>query len=320
MKASTETDSNYNSKISNFCTKFTANDSGGGGGGGGSSHIGHASNSTENKHSNSSNKFSSNSGKATNVMENCANAIGNNFTKTDSSYTQSETTSSAKGGSNTKSESSGQNPFNTITQRLSNFNFVNDKKSSSSHSHKKTFTFSKSTGNHTGFLHNSNNSSNNSSGNNKNGSDLNNDSGSSLKNSKNLTTGVVPSYDPMKLIGSAACPRFDECPLLEPLVCKKIAHERLTALIFREDCFLTACQDGFIYTWARPGFSVRIFALDYFTCILQFRKSNHFNKISTIFTEYSATQYVEQSNRSYRWNSCLRTKQLVPTKCERLRN
>lgn len=60
----------------------------------------------------------------------------------------------------------------------------------------------------------------------------------------------------MKLIGSAACPRFDECPLLEPLVCKKIAHERLTALIFREDCFLTACQDGFIYTWARPGFSV----------------------------------------------------------------
>lgn len=70
------------------------------------------------------------------------------------------------------------------------------------------------------------------------------------------TGSIVPSYDPMQLIGTSVCPRFDECPLLEPLICKKIAHERLTALIFREDCFLTACQDGLIYTWARPGFSV----------------------------------------------------------------
>uniref|UniRef100_A0A182MQ66 Uncharacterized protein n=1 Tax=Anopheles culicifacies TaxID=139723 RepID=A0A182MQ66_9DIPT len=67
---------------------------------------------------------------------------------------------------------------------------------------------------------------------------------------------IVSSYDPMKLIGTPACPRFDDCPVLEPLICKKIAHERLTALIFREDCFLTACQDGFVYTWARPGFVV----------------------------------------------------------------
>ncbi|XP_058468081.1 WD repeat-containing protein 20 [Malaya genurostris] len=65
---------------------------------------------------------------------------------------------------------------------------------------------------------------------------------------------IVSSYDPLKLIGTPACPRFDDCPVLEPLVCKKIAHERLTALIFREDCFLTACQDGFVYTWARPGY------------------------------------------------------------------
>lgn len=67
-------------------------------------------------------------------------------------------------------------------------------------------------------------------------------------------TSIVSSYDPMKLIGTPACPRFDDCPVLEPLVCKKIAHERLTALIFREDCLLTACQDGFVYTWARPGY------------------------------------------------------------------
>lgn len=59
--------------------------------------------------------------------------------------------------------------------------------------------------------------------------------------------------DPMRLIGTSACPRFDDCPLLEPLICKKIAHERLTALVFREDCFVAACQDGYVYTWARPG-------------------------------------------------------------------
>uniref|UniRef100_A0A673C8U7 WD repeat domain 20a n=1 Tax=Sphaeramia orbicularis TaxID=375764 RepID=A0A673C8U7_9TELE len=33
-------------------------------------------------------------------------------------------------------------------------------------------------------------------------------------------------------------------PLLEPLICKKIAHERLTVLIFLEDCLVTACHGG----------------------------------------------------------------------------
>ncbi|KAM8706243.1 hypothetical protein ACLKA7_010509 [Drosophila subpalustris] len=84
----------------------------------------------------------------------------------------------------------------------------------------------------------------------------------SSHNSSLVTAGQsstsVSSYDPMKLIGTPACPRFEECPLLEPLICKKIAHERLTALIFREDCFLTACQDGFIYTWARPGHTTHV--------------------------------------------------------------
>lgn len=62
--------------------------------------------------------------------------------------------------------------------------------------------------------------------------------------------------DPMKLIGTQACPRLDECPLLEPLVCKKISHERLTALIFREESIVTTCQDGIVCTWARPGDNV----------------------------------------------------------------
>lgn len=46
---------------------------------------------------------------------------------------------------------------------------------------------------------------------------------------------------------------MDEVPIIEPLVCKKISHERLTVLHFREDCLVTACQEGFICTWARPG-------------------------------------------------------------------
>ncbi|EDV90628.1 WD repeat-containing protein 20 [Drosophila grimshawi] len=81
---------------------------------------------------------------------------------------------------------------------------------------------------------------------------------SSLANAAQSSSSSCGSYDPMKLIGTPACPRFEECPLLEPLICKKIAHERLTALIFREDCFLTACQDGFIYTWARPGHTTHV--------------------------------------------------------------
>ena len=47
-------------------------------------------------------------------------------------------------------------------------------------------------------------------------------------------------------------PKMHEVNLVEPLVAKKISQERLTALVFREDCILTACQEGFISTWARP--------------------------------------------------------------------
>lgn len=44
-----------------------------------------------------------------------------------------------------------------------------------------------------------------------------------------------------------------QVPLIEPLVCKRISQERLTSLHFLDDCFVTACQDGIISTWARPG-------------------------------------------------------------------
>ncbi|KZS12359.1 WD repeat-containing protein 20 [Daphnia magna] len=72
---------------------------------------------------------------------------------------------------------------------------------------------------------------------------------SSSVQSQSLVTGCA---DPLRLIGTQACPRLDEIPMLEPLVCKKVSHERLTALIFREDCLITACQDGIVCTWARP--------------------------------------------------------------------
>ena len=54
-------------------------------------------------------------------------------------------------------------------------------------------------------------------------------------------------------LGSIQCPRIHDVPIIEPLVVKKIAHERLTALVFREECLVTACQDGYVCTWARPG-------------------------------------------------------------------
>ncbi|XP_054617998.1 WD repeat-containing protein 20 isoform X2 [Dunckerocampus dactyliophorus] len=68
-----------------------------------------------------------------------------------------------------------------------------------------------------------------------------------------LSASRAPKGDTAKTLGTVLCPRMEEVPLLEPLVCKKIAHERLTVLIFLEDCLVTACQEGFVCTWARPG-------------------------------------------------------------------
>ncbi|MEQ2298894.1 WD repeat-containing protein 20 [Ameca splendens] len=68
-----------------------------------------------------------------------------------------------------------------------------------------------------------------------------------------LSSSRTVKAEAAKTLGTTLCPRMEEVPLLEPLVCKKIAHERLTVLIFLEDCLVTACQEGFICTWARPG-------------------------------------------------------------------
>ncbi|XP_023684266.1 WD repeat-containing protein 20 isoform X2 [Paramormyrops kingsleyae] len=75
----------------------------------------------------------------------------------------------------------------------------------------------------------------------------------SSKSSDKLNLLTKTKADPAKTLGTTLCPRMEDVPLLEPLICKKIAHERLTVLIFLEDCIVTACQEGFICTWARPG-------------------------------------------------------------------
>ncbi len=62
-----------------------------------------------------------------------------------------------------------------------------------------------------------------------------------------------PVDESLRLLGTPVCPRMEEVPILEPMVCKKIAQERLTDLVFREECLVTSCQEGYVCTWARPG-------------------------------------------------------------------
>ncbi|XP_050318778.1 WD repeat-containing protein 20 isoform X1 [Bactrocera neohumeralis] len=204
---------------------------------------------------------------------------------------------SKNSNSSTKSSDSSVSAFNSLTQRFSNFSFLSNSDKKTTSSITGSFDASQIAATHRTHrkgmsLLKSNNQTNNSNHNHQaygagssataSGNDHNSGSGGggignssttahsfgSLKLGKSNThshssslsaasNAVVTSYDPMKLIGTPSCPRFDECPLLEPLICKKIAHERLSALIFREDCFLTACQDGFIYTWARPGYATQ---------------------------------------------------------------
>lgn len=59
--------------------------------------------------------------------------------------------------------------------------------------------------------------------------------------------------DPVRLLGSPVCPRMTEVPVIEPSVCKKISFERLTSLIFCQGGFVTSCQDGYVFSWARPS-------------------------------------------------------------------
>lgn len=93
----------------------------------------------------------------------------------------------------------------------------------------------------------------------------------------------------MKMYGTHACPRLDQVPILEPLVCKKVSHERLTSLSFRNECIVTACQEGIILTWARPGKVVSL-NCEFFSCSQLF-----LNIFMVIFSDLSITYAGQQT-------------------------
>lgn len=98
---------------------------------------------------------------------------------------------------------------------------------------------------------------------------------------KNQVGGsTVPPDESHKPMGTSFCPRLDECPVLEPMICKKIGHERLSGLVFREDCVITSCQDGCVLTWCRPGKQVSYLSI---------------SKSLPIFCGCSLTKYLDFS-------------------------
>lgn len=85
-------------------------------------------------------------------------------------------------------------------------------------------------------------------------SQRNSDKHSNARNSPSILNNPKKLVDdPAKLLGSPICPKMNEVPLLEPSVCKKISFERLTSLIFCKEGFITSCQDGYVFSWARPS-------------------------------------------------------------------
>lgn len=73
-------------------------------------------------------------------------------------------------------------------------------------------------------------------------------SSSKLSAMSTSTPPIMPNHNQFNL-----CPKLDEVPTIEPLICKRISNERLTSLVFRDDCFVVATQDGFVYSWSRPS-------------------------------------------------------------------
>ncbi|XP_032673961.1 WD repeat-containing protein 20 isoform X4 [Odontomachus brunneus] len=199
-------------------------------------------------------------GTATTAAATTANHHSNNAKHNNSNNVNSK--ESVSGNNETSNNSTSTNAavatVNSLTQRLAGLGFGERK----GDNHKRNFslTMRGATGTATAATANStivqNSGGDKTTSNNANASSsLNSVGGAGLVGGANKKVSSVMD-DPMRLIGTAWCPRFDECPVLEPLVCKKLAHERLTELVFREDCFVTACQDGYVYTWARPGHMV----------------------------------------------------------------
>ncbi|XP_012222156.1 WD repeat-containing protein 20 isoform X1 [Linepithema humile] len=208
----------------------------------------------------SSGTFNSGNGTATANHHSNSNAKHNNSNNVN--YKEN-----ASGNNETSNNSTGTNAavatVNSLTQRLAGLGFGERK----GDNHKRNFSLTMRGGtgataaaanNSTTTVVQNNGGDKASTGSSTNttSSSLNNSVGGGLVGGTGNKKVSSVMDDPMRLIGTAWCPRFDECPVLEPLVCKKLAHERLTELVFREDCFVTACQDGYVYTWARPGHMV----------------------------------------------------------------
>jgi len=71
------------------------------------------------------------------------------------------------------------------------------------------------------------------------------------QNSVSSYTPPVVEMDDL-LLGTKICPRMTETTKLEPLIAKKIAYDRISSLVFREDCIVTSTYEGYINVWARP--------------------------------------------------------------------
>uniref|UniRef100_A0A915MGU5 WD_REPEATS_REGION domain-containing protein n=1 Tax=Meloidogyne javanica TaxID=6303 RepID=A0A915MGU5_MELJA len=67
-----------------------------------------------------------------------------------------------------------------------------------------------------------------------------------------LKRSDCPSFA-AKLFGTPQCPRIEEIPIIEPILCKKVSNGRLGSLHFREDCIVTTCQEDYICIWIRPN-------------------------------------------------------------------
>ena len=53
-------------------------------------------------------------------------------------------------------------------------------------------------------------------------------------------------------------PKMDEVNLIEPLVAERVDQERLSDLVFRDDCIVVASYDGLVSLWARPGVQISV--------------------------------------------------------------
>jgi len=67
-----------------------------------------------------------------------------------------------------------------------------------------------------------------------------------------LSDSTMPHIPYCSILDSVRVPRMYEVPRIEPLVCKRVATEHLTSILFKKECILLACNEGNIQVWARP--------------------------------------------------------------------